>query len=267
MEQTINLEATANGKVMNITLNRPEKLNALGPTEITLLGEHLTRIASDDDVRVVILRGAGRAFCSGADLGSTDVPLETVADWRKELTAEASLLMQLWSLPQPVIAAVHGFCLGLGCDLMLACDFAVAAANTKVGEPEIKHAAASTFLVMPYIAGMRATKRMLLTGDIVDADSAKEMGLVTKVVPTEDLDEEVEILADTLMRIPSQALRMNKIGLNKVYEAMGMRLSVDFNVELMAQILVSDSAKTFDGLIKEKGLREALRLREEGLEI
>lgn len=264
---SVKLELVGDGKVAHIVLNEPDKLNAIAPSAVQLFSQHLRRIAETDQVRAVVVRGEGRAFCSGADLSSEDAPLETVADWRKEITAEAALLYQLWSLPQPTIAAIHGYCLGLGCDLMLACDFAIAADTAKFGEPEIKHAAASTFLIMPYVVAMRDVKAMLLTGAMIDAPTAREMRLVTRVVPADDLHSSVAETVDQLCRIPRQALRMNKIGLNRVYELMGLKAAVDYNVELMSQILVSDSAKAFDRLVKERGLREALKLREEGLEI
>ena len=128
------------GPVRRLTLNRPDVLNALSAELVERLSEALTRAARDDDARVVIIRGAGRAFCAGYDLkeeaereareGSLDV-----AGWQRELQHDVDRMLELFDHPKPVIAEVHGYCLAGGCDLMMMCDLAVASDDAMFGEP------------------------------------------------------------------------------------------------------------------------------------
>jgi enoyl-CoA hydratase len=251
--------------VCHLTLDRPNSLNAINPELTSALGSELDRIASDPAVRVVVLSGAGRAFCAGVDIkkSSADEVLTSVDDWRRRLKSQIDLVFKLWDLPQPVIAAVHGYCLGLGCDLAATADFVIAAETTIIGEPEIEHASASTFLILPHLLGLRRSKQLLLSGELINATDAMRMNLVTKVVPDDRLLQEAEALAAKLCRIPDVALRLNKVALNAAFERMGLRETVYYNLETFVQIRMSNAAQAFDRMVAERGLKAALGRNEE----
>lgn len=264
LDDVLKVESSHDGQVRTITLNRPSSLNAFNAALLYSLRDRLNEIAADKTVRVVVVRGEGRAFSAGIDIKPGAFPhvLDSAEAWRDYLKEEIALVEQVWTLPQPVIAVVHGYCLGFACDLAWASDFIIASEDTKFGEPEIKHASASTFLIFPYLTGLRAAKHFLLTGETIDARTAQQWGLVTDVVASEALDEELTRLCEQLIRIPAIALSLNKASLNKAYELMGLKDAVDFNLEMMVQIRTSDAAKRFDRLVREKGLKNALQERD-----
>jgi enoyl-CoA hydratase/carnithine racemase len=259
------LQSMSDEGICTLTLNRPDRLNAFNPDLEEALADALSDIGADDGVRVVILHGAGRAFSAGIDIGGSGEPLTTTAQWRAHLEAEVRLVYRIWDLPQPVIASVHGYCLGFACDLAMAADTVVCAEGTRFGEPEIKYSSASTFLILPYLLGLRCTKDLLLTGDLVEADEALRMGLVSAVVGGDELETETQRRAVRMARLPQEALRLNKRSLNHAFEAMGLRQAVHFNLEMILQALVSDEAQAFRREVSEKGLKAVIAAREEGI--
>ncbi|MGH2696968.1 MAG: enoyl-CoA hydratase/isomerase family protein, partial [Actinomycetota bacterium] len=158
------------GPVRRLTLNRPDVLNALSTELVDALSDALGRAANDEEVRVLVIRGAGRAFCAGYDLkeeaeqhAEHGVPDE--AGWREELTGSVERMLELFDHPKPVIAQVHGYCLGGGCDLMMMCDLAVASDDALFGEPEIRCGSGVVTMVMPWLIGARNATELLLTGE------------------------------------------------------------------------------------------------------
>jgi enoyl-CoA hydratase/carnithine racemase len=252
------------GAIARIKLNRPKSLNALSPNLLHELGEALALVESDDSLRVAILSGEGRAFCAGIDIsgsGNGDGP-RGVEFWRAELKKELVPLQRIWDCPKPVIAQVHGYCLGFACDLAMVCDLTVAAEGTQFGEPEIRHVSASTFLIMPFVIGMKKTKELLLTGRRLDAAAAADLGMVNSVVPPERLEEETHALARELAVIAPTAMRLNKASINHAFDLMGLRDAAAFNLEVFAQVMVSEQAAEFGAAVRAKGLKEALAERD-----
>lgn len=247
-----------------LTLNRPQALNAFDPGLIDTLRQALTKAAEDEAVKAVVLRGNGRAFCAGIDVkASAESGPSTAEEWRAALLNEIDLIYRIWDLPKPVIAAVHGYCLGIACDLVMACDMVIAADNAVFGEPEIRYASASTFLVMPFVLGMRKTKDLLLTGDNVDAHTAERIGLVSRTVPGDSLEQEVAETAAKLAVIPEAAMHLSKVAINKSFELMGLREAVAYNLETFVQMRLSKSAQEWDRQVAEKGFKVALAERKE----
>src|SRR5437588_2432348 len=177
-----------------ITLNRPEKLNALNGPVLEGLHAALDRAVADDEVKVVVVTGSGeRAFSAGYDLSAeaahSDIPAH---EWHEVLATDIDATMKLWALPKPTIAAVRGYCLAGGCELAMACDMIVAGAGASFGEPEIRYGSGPVTLLMPFVLGQKKTNELLFTGDVVGAEAALRAGLVNRVVPDDELEREVE---------------------------------------------------------------------------
>jgi enoyl-CoA hydratase/carnithine racemase len=186
---------------VRLTLNRPDKLNALNGAMVAALMTALDAAEADPDVRVIVLAGAGRAFSSGYDLteeaeGTIGGPVE----WRDLLAADVAATLRFLDSPKPVIAQVHGYALAGGLELAMACDLVVAAEGTKLGEPEIRYGSAPVTLLMPYLIGQKRTRELLLTGDLIDAVEAERIGLVNRVVPREQLLDEAIKLAEAMLK-------------------------------------------------------------------
>jgi enoyl-CoA hydratase len=248
-----------------ITLNRPEKLNALSEELVEELREALRRAVVDAAAKVVVVTGAGRAFSAGYDLAEEAGSGTGSADaWHDVLAADVTATMELWSLPKPTIAAVRGWCLAGGCELAMACDLVVATPDAHFGEPEIRYGSGPVTLLMPFVIGQKKTNELLFTGDVVDAAEAERLGLVNRVVPAEELDGEVSALAARIALAPLPVLRLTKIALTRAYEAMGLRQAVHANLDLSAIVNAADSPeqREFDELVRSQGLRAALTWRD-----
>ncbi len=173
-----------------ITLNRPLVLNAVDWSVRRGLARAIAQAAADEGARAVVLRAAGRSFCAGGDMQSSPEPDDGV-----ETPGFLDIVLALWSLPKPVIAAVQGHAVGLGCELAGVCDLAVAAEDARIGEIQIRHGFRPPVLITPFLTGLRGAKEMLLLGGIVEAEEALRLGLVNRVVPRERLNEEASALA------------------------------------------------------------------------
>lgn len=210
------------GDIAWVTLNRPVVLNAINWSIRRRLYDALTRAAADDAVKVVILTGAGRGFCAGGDLQGA--PL---ADGRPTPGA-MEILMAIWQMPKPVIAAVRGPAVGQGCELAGICDLTIAAEDARFGETQIRHGFGPPILITPYLLGPKQAKELLLLGEIYDAHEAQRLGLVNKVVPGERLLAEAEATARKLAALPQRTVRTNKILVNRVHELAGFHAALDY---------------------------------------
>ena len=258
-------------KVCTITLNRPRALNAINRAMKTEFLAVFDQAEADPEVSVVVLRGAGRAFCAGVDLkqAATDPWDHTVAGWRWHLTGCLAMCLRIWTMPKPVIAAVRGHALGSGCDLALSADLTVAASDASFGEPEIRGMSGPPGLMMPWVVGLKRAKELLLFGDTVDAAEAERIGIANRVFPVESFDEEVARYAGRLARIPPAALALNKRAINKTFELMGLRDALDFNTEVMISTNMSkpaDQRAARQKQIAEGGLKAMLERRDAGHE-
>ena len=256
-------EQTAWG--MRLTLNRPAKLNALSGELVAALGAAIDAAAANPDVRVVVLAGAGRAFCAGYDLteeaaGEIGGPVA----WRDLLAADVAVTLKLLDCPKPVIAQVHGFALAGGLELAMACDLVVAAEGTQLGEPEIRYGSAPVALLMPYLIGQKKTRELLLTGDLIDAAEAERIGLVNRVVPADRLAAEVQALVDRLARTPPEVMAPTKRMLNRAMDAMGLREAIEMGIDLGAIINAADTPeqREWDEIVRRDGLKAALAWRD-----
>jgi 2-(1,2-epoxy-1,2-dihydrophenyl)acetyl-CoA isomerase len=196
-----------------ITLNRPEVLNAIdGPVHLGIR-EALELAAGDEAVHAVVIRGSGRAFCAGGDLKATAAGTHA--------GHPSALARAIWDLPKPVIAAVHGYCLGQACEIAAVCDLTVAARSAKFGEVEINHGWGPPILIAPFAVGLKQAKEILLLGEVFDADVALQIGLVNRVVDDEDLDAEIAKITSRVAGLKPEAVAANKKLVNDQYESAG----------------------------------------------
>lgn len=200
----------AAGEIVTLTLNRPEKRNALSRQMLAQLQEALAHLAADQTARVVVLAAKGPAFCSGHDLGEMVGCSETAY---RELFAACSLVMQqLRKLPQPVIARVQGMATAAGCQLVAACDLVVAAQTASFATPGVKIGLFCTTPMVPLVRAIpaKAALEMLLLGTPISAERAYALGLVNKVVPLDNLDAGVRSYADALLASSPFTLALGK---------------------------------------------------------
>lgn len=253
--------------VRTLTLNRPEKLNALSTSLVEGLSKELAVAAQDESVRVLILAGAGRSFCAGYDLDE-DTPTEP-GEVSAGLKRSLDYLLEIFDLPQPVIARVQGHCLAGGCDLMMMCDLAVASEDAVFGQPEIRFGSAIVAHVLPWIIGARRAKELVYTGfDRLDASSARDMGLVNRVVPGPKLEEETMRLARQLATVDPRVMQMTKRAVNAAWDGAGFREALRTGVEIGAVIESTPSPERveFEEIAATKGLKEAVRWRDQRFE-
>ena len=258
VEPVLLVEPTSWG--VRLVLNRPAKLNAISAELRDALADAIAEAAADDRVRVVVIAGAGRAFCSGYDL-SEEAPASAWA-WRDVLARDVAATLAVWSCPKPVIAQVHGYALAGGLELAMACDLIVAADEARLGEPEIRFGSAPVTLLMPFVIGQKRTRELLMTGDLIDAAEAERIGLINRVVPGERLADEVDALAGKLARVPPDVMAPTKLMLNRAMDAAGFAAAVEMGLDLQSFVNMSTTAREFDAIVRRDGLKAALAWRD-----
>jgi enoyl-CoA hydratase len=257
------------GPVRRLTLNRPGVLNALSSDLVDRLSGALAR-ATEDSCRVLVIRGAGRAFCAGYDLKeeaereARKGPLDA-AGWRMDLQHSVDRMLELFDHPKPVIAQVHGYCLAGGCDLMMMCDLAVASDDALFGEPEIRFGSGVVTMVMPWLVGARKAKELLFTGeDRISAQEALRLGLVNRVVAPVRLEEDTLDLARRIAVLDPVGVSLTKRAINRAWEAAGFRESLQANVDIDAVIEAAEvpERREFNRIRAAKGLKAAIAWRD-----
>lgn len=270
------LYSTENGTA-RITLNRPDKLNALSMALQAELCEALWEADNDRGVHSVVIRGAGRAFSAGYDLTGADgqVPVSRVQNPEKSYRGARSIDDDAWQLERaqrfrmaifdmhkPVIAQVHGYCLAGGTDIAMLCDMIIAADDATIGFPPARDLGALPNNMWLYNVGPQWAKRLTLTGDTVTGAEAQQIGLVLKAVPASLLEQEVEGLAARMAHIDPDLLSANKRIINTGLELMGARTLQRMAAENDVRGHNTRAAQGFRDSVKEHGLRETLRARD-----
>ena len=264
----------AAGRIARITLDRPERLNAIDekmPGEIRAAVE---RANADDGIHVIVLQGAGRGFCTGYDLkafaeakgenpGVQSMPWDPMVDYRfmKQCTDD---FFSLWRSYKPVICKVHGYAVAGGSDIALCADIVIMAEDAKIGYPPARVWGCPTTAMWVFRIGAEKAKRMLLTGDLVDGRSAKEMGLVYDAVPAAELDAAVDALASRMAGVPKNQLMMQKLMINQAYENMGLGTTQMIATLFDGITRHSPEGMWFKAYSEEHGFHEAVRLRDSG---
>ena len=214
------VEITRKSHVGILALNRPQALNALSHQVLLDLKQGLSQLNNDDDIYVIIITGKGRAFAAGADISK--MTTMNVYDGKKFSEMGNRVCLRIENSEKPVIAAVNGYALGGGCEIALACDIRIAAENAMFGLPEVGLG------IMPGFGGTQRTPRtigvamameMILTAEPINAQKAKEIGMVNRIVPTDRLMEEALILAQKIAKKPQIAIRAAKQAVRRGLQA------------------------------------------------
>jgi enoyl-CoA hydratase len=270
-----NVSVEKRDRVAYLTLQRPEKLNAL---TVALMDELLGAVKAaeaDGDVGCLVLQGSGRAFCSGWDLtphsadssdpsdtseghGARPPEEMTLREDLDALTARSGRWSILWNLTKPIVVKVHGYCLAGGTDMALNCDLIIAAEDAEFGFPAVRSMGSPSTHMWTYLVGPQWAKRLLLTGERIDGRTAERIGLVVQAVPGDLLDETVHALASNIARVPSDLLAQNKSICNKAIELMGRTLLQELARESDAMAHKSPAAQEFARIAKRDGLKAAL---------
>ncbi|ESZ31325.1 hypothetical protein X732_30425 [Mesorhizobium sp. L2C066B000] len=255
-----------------LTLNRPEKINAMNERLLAELRAGLLRADDDGNVNVIVIRGAGRGFCAGHDLeGDTSDDRSSLYEYRLKYIRQFEQFTTPWVISKPVIASVHKYAIGKGFELSLFCDVSIVTSDIRMGYGMLRHGISGHCMFMPWLVSMKAAKDLLLTGREVSGEEAKELGLATEVVAPEDLQEVTRRKATLMARMPRDMQRMHKMYLNRVYEMQGLRSALDYYLELVAMLGIQPVPEYAEltKLTIEKGLKVALKsskARYEGLE-
>ena len=227
-----------------ITLNRPDHLNAIVRPMWTQLDHFVAEANRDPEVKVIVLRGAGRAFCAGFDFGSDGDLAASLSDGRawdpgrdaigvtNRWDAPVPNFMGLWSSPKPTIAAVHGWCVGGGSDMALSADLVIAAEDAQIGTPYSRMWGCYLTAMWVYRLGLAKAKEYALTGKPLTGTEAARVELINQAVPADRLDEAVGEMAEQLSSIPLSQLAAMKLVVNQAYEAMGLR-----NTQVLGSLL------------------------------
>ena len=219
-----------------ITLNRLVVLNAINWSISRRLWSALDAAKADEGAKSIILTGAGRAFSAGGDIQSTPPPDDEATPGGMEI------VQRIWNSEKPIIAAVRGYAVGQGCEIAGMCDLTIAADDAVFGELQIRHGFGPPFLITPFLVGLKQAKEILLLGERINAEEAKRLGLVNRVVPKEQLMDEAVKIARQIASLPEKTVRMNKRLVNRAYEVGGFQEALDYrSAASLAEALGGDT--------------------------
>lgn len=259
------LTYTLDGPIAILTLNRPEKLNAVNNQMIAELNAALDRAEADDQVRAIVLNGAGRAFSAGFDLDTGDEGSgRDVVALRRMLRRDFDIIMRFWHSPKPTLAAVHGYCLGSGMEMALACDLTIAAADCRFGAPEVQFGSGIITMIIPWLIGAKAAKELLMIGDDqVSAARALAMGLVNRVVENGAVLNATLAMARDIATNGRLAVTLTKQAINRSYDIMGMRQAMEQALELDVLVEATDTpeSRAFYDMVASQGAKAAIAWR------
>lgn len=253
-------------QVRRITLNRPEKRNALNHALRGGIIEALRAADADPGVRVMIVRGAGKCFSSGYDLGGgnegQEFPWYTAGGdghWPRHVTQG---WMSIWELAKPVIAQVHGYCLAGGSELATCCDLVYMADDAEMGYPAVRFGVPDNHFHAWFI-GMRKAMEMMVTGDSINGVECARLGWANASVPADELEAKVLDVAKRITSVPADMVQLNKRVVHRQMEIMGLHTGIRVGSEMCALGTHQKSMHDFLALAAEKGLKEALQARDE----
>jgi enoyl-CoA hydratase len=252
--------------IRRMTLNRPDKRNALSHALRAQLLDALVDADEDDDIRVMIVRGAGTSFSAGYELGGANervkLPHHTaggIGHWPRHVTDS---WMSIWDLAKPVIAQVHGYCLAGGSELATGCDLVYVAEDAKIGYPAVRFGTPD-MQFHPWTVGMRTAMQMMLTGDHLTGVQAAEQGWANAAFPEKRLEEEVLAVAQRIALIDPLLCQVNKRTVHRQMEVMGIRTGIRVGTELCALGTFTPALRAFKTAVEEQGLTNALQQRDE----
>lgn len=248
--------------VRRLTLNRPEKRNALSNALRGDLFAALEKADKDPDVRVMIIRGAGKCFSSGYDLaGVGELPFHTSGaqgQWARHVVEGC---FRMWDLAKPIIAQVHGWCLAGGSELAFACDLVYIAEDAQVGYPAVRTMSSPDNQFYPWLMGMRASMELMLTGDSISGLEAVRLGFANRAHPVEELEGHVLEMAERIAKVDPELAQLNKRLVHRQMEAMGMRAGLRAGTDLHALGWHTKASRDYMAQMRQ-GVKEALTSRD-----
>ena len=262
-----NILLDRDGPLTWLTLNRPEKLNAMSRALLEEFSAALAHLALDDSTRVIAIRGAGRAFSAGYDIERSDESHEVdIVDDYLTHAGYLDRFLEIWDHPKPVLACVHGYCLAGATQLCTFCDITVVAEDAVIGWPSLPLGGGYISpLWVPLVGPKRAKQMSFVPGSRISGRTASDWGWANYAVPAPDLEEDVSRLAASIATIPAATLRMKKMAINRVADVMGFRNIVPMGAETDALLHYSAGVKQLADLIQELGLKGAIaRFKESG---
>ncbi len=262
------------GRKATITLDRPERYNAIDDDMPGALRAAVERADDDDDIHVIVVTGADEAFCSGYDLkhyaeeprptmGSQEMPWDPMQDYRM-MKSNTEDFMSLWRSYTPVICKVNGPAVAGGSDIALCADLIVMDEDARIGYPPARVWGCPTTMMWVYRLGPADAKRMLFTGDLVEGDEAADMGLVWEAVPGDELDNRVDELAHRIAGVPQNQLMMQKLAINQAYENMGRETTQMFATVFDGMTRHTPEGVAFKERCEEVGFQQAVAERDRG---
>jgi len=268
------LKTAVSGRIARITLNRPARLNAIDDRMPREIRRAVEAANEDDRVHVIVLAGAGRAFCAGYDLKqfaeggarnrwNQPMPWDPMRDYRG-MKANTDDFLSIWRSYKPVICKVHGYAVAGGSDIALCADIVIMAEDARIGYMPARVWGCPTTAMWVYRLGAEKAKRMLLTGDTVDGKTAEKMGLVYQAVPGKELDKTVNALARRMAGVPRNQLMMQKLMINQAYENMGLA-----NTQMVATLFDGITRHSPEGVwfrkyAEKHGFHAAVKWRDSG---
>src|SRR5215467_1720467 len=254
-------------KVSIITLNRPEKLNAISPQLQQQLTQAFARADADPQTSVVLLRAEGRSFCAGYDIGAREPATD---DWRSDphkahehLRPQLDFEMLPWTMKKPVIASVQGHLLGGVFELVMLCDLTIAADNATFGEPEVRFSSVGPALVLPMLIGYKKARELLYFVDQIDARTALDLGMINRIVPLAELRDASLAYAKRLSLISPEALYATKRAVNRVADASGFRTALYAGLDVVGPLYATNTeyGAKFREIARTEGVPAAVRWR------
>ena len=248
--------------VRRLTLNRPEKRNALSNALRGELFAALEAADRDADVRVIVIRGAGKCFSSGYDLaGVGSLPFHTAAaqgQWARHVVEGC---FRMWDLAKPIIAQVHGWCLAGGSELAVACDLVYVAEDAKIGYPAVRTMSPPDNQYHAWLMGMRAAMELMLTGDAISGTEAVRLGFANRAFPEERLETEVLAMAERIAKVDPELAQLNKRLVHRQMEAMGMRAGIRAGTDLHVLGWHTPASRAYMAELRQ-GVTQALTTRD-----
>ncbi|GAB3457890.1 enoyl-CoA hydratase-related protein [Actinophytocola sediminis] len=262
------IDVTIDGAVGWLVLNRPDKLNAMNAAMLAQFSASLDRLNADDAVRVIVIRGAGRAFSTGYDIerrpDGANPHRDAVEDFDR-LKLNIDRFRSIWDGPKPVIAAVHGYCLAGATQLCVFADITVVAEDAKIGLPKIPVGGGYITPLWTWLVGPKRAKQMAFTsGSSISGATSVDWGWANYAVPEADLWDSVTELATNIARTPAPILRMKKHSVNRIMDLQGFSASAMLGAETDALLHMDSSVKLLSTEIREHGLKAAIRAFEAG---
>ena len=265
-EQSRYIEVSSQAQIAHLRFNWPRQLNAFNNELMHETLGAVTALEQDDDVRVIIVSGQGRAFSAGFDLkAAAERNLDSVDKVRAQMRLQFDFITQFWTCSKPTIAAVWGYCIAGAFELSLACDMTVAAEDAIFGEPEVRFGTGTVAMLFPWVTGPKQAKEILFTGeDRLSADDALRMGFVNRVVAHDDVMPTAMSLARKVAKSSAVSVQKTKEAVNRSYDAMGFRqaMATGLDIDIEINSTPSFEKQEFARIRKEEGLQAAIAWRD-----